>query len=122
GRSPRRATSRGGRSLRSADGLMDLMDGMDSMDSNREALHLLRAACPWFVSLLLFSSSPFSPRAQPEAEGGTPRLPPRGDPAPARHSPPTRRPPRGDAPGPSGLRVKFLLTSTDRSPADCRHA
>jgi hypothetical protein len=39
-----RATSRGERSLRSADGLMDLMDGMDSMDSNREALHLVRKA------------------------------------------------------------------------------
>jgi hypothetical protein len=36
---------------------------MDSMDSNREALHLVRAAGRRFVSLLLFSSSPFSPRA-----------------------------------------------------------
>jgi hypothetical protein len=61
------ATSRGERSLRSAVGHMDLMDGMDSMDSNSEALHLLRAAGPRFVSFLLFSSSPFSPRAQPEA-------------------------------------------------------
>ena len=46
---------------------MDLMDGMDLMDSSSEALHLLRAAGPRFVSFLLFSSSPFSPRAQPEA-------------------------------------------------------
>jgi hypothetical protein len=44
GRSPKRATSHGWRSLRSAGGLMDGMDGMDLMDPEGEALHLLRKA------------------------------------------------------------------------------
>jgi hypothetical protein len=39
------------------------MDSMDGMDPEGEALHLLRAAVPGFVSSLLLSSSPLSLRA-----------------------------------------------------------
>jgi hypothetical protein len=46
---------------------MDGMDRMDGMDQEGEALHLMRTGIPGFVSFRLFSSSPLSLRAQPEA-------------------------------------------------------